>query len=38
MGVNEQENWEDLVLSFRARLARQPDTYKKAFWTWFCKL
>ncbi len=30
--------WDDLVLSFRVRLARNPDRYNKEFWTWFCKL
>jgi UDP-MurNAc hydroxylase len=36
-GVTEVGKWEDLVLSFRVRLARQPDRYNKAFWTWLCK-
>lgn len=36
-GVNEVGKWEDLILSFRVRLARQPDRYNKAFWTWLCK-
>jgi UDP-MurNAc hydroxylase len=30
--------WDDLVLSFRMRLARNPDRYNKEFWTWLCKL
>jgi UDP-MurNAc hydroxylase len=30
--------WDDLVLSFRMRLARNPDIYNKEFWTWLCKL
>ncbi len=30
--------WDDLVLSFRVRLARNPDRYNKEFWTWLCKL
>ncbi|HYD47988.1 MAG TPA: MBL fold metallo-hydrolase [Terriglobales bacterium] len=37
-GVSGKGIWDDLVLSFRLRLARQPDTYKKEFWTWLCKL
>lgn len=37
-GVSGQGIWDDLVLSFRLKLARQPDTYKKEFWTWLCKL
>lgn len=36
-GVNEVGKWEDLILSFRVRLARQPDRYNKEFWTWLCK-
>jgi UDP-MurNAc hydroxylase len=36
-GVNEVGKWEDLILSFRVRLARQPDVYNKEFWTWLCK-
>lgn len=38
LGVSQQANWEDLILSFRVRLARRPDRYMKEFWTWFCKL
>ncbi len=38
LGVSEQSKWENLVLSFRVRLARQPDRYMKEFWTWICKL
>ena len=30
--------WDDIILSFRVRLARRPDRYMKEFWTWFCKL
>jgi len=37
-GVSGLGIWDDLVLSFRLRLARDPDTYKKEFWTWLCKL
>jgi UDP-MurNAc hydroxylase len=38
LGVSEQSNWDDLILSFRARLARRPDRYMKGFWTWISKL
>jgi len=38
LGVSDEAVWEDLVLSFRVRLARNPDRYPKEFWTWFCKL
>jgi UDP-MurNAc hydroxylase len=38
LGVSEQSKWENLVLSFRVRLARRPDRYMKDFWTWICKL
>jgi UDP-MurNAc hydroxylase len=37
-GVTEQGVWDDIILSFRVRLARRPDRYMKEFWTWFCKL
>jgi UDP-MurNAc hydroxylase len=37
-GVAELGVWDDIILSFRARLARRPDRYMKEFWTWFCKL
>ena len=37
-GVSGQGIWDDIVLSFRVRLARRPDRYMKEFWTWFCKL
>ena len=37
-GLCEETPWEDLVLSFRIRLARRPDRYMEGFWTWFCKL
>jgi UDP-MurNAc hydroxylase len=38
LGASEQAPWENLVLSFRVRLARNPDRYNKEFWTWLCKL
>lgn len=38
LGVSEQSSWDDLVLSFRVRLARNPDRYNKEFWTWISKL
>lgn len=38
MGISGHAVWDDLVLSFRLRLARKPDDYKKEFWTWLCKL
>ena len=37
-GVSGAGVWDHIILSFRARLARQPDRYMKEFWTWFCKL
>ncbi len=37
-GVGEEAPWEDLILSFRIRLARQPDVYPKDFWTWFSRM
>lgn len=37
-GVSGAGIWDDLVLSFRIRLARYPDDYKKEFWTWLCRL
>lgn len=37
-GVTGAGIWDDLVLSFRLRLARNPDHYMKEFWTWLCKL
>lgn len=37
-GVSGSGIWDDLVLSFRIRLARNPDHYMKEFWTWLCKL
>jgi hypothetical protein len=37
-GVSGQGIWDDIILSFRVRLARRPDRYMKEFWTWFCKL
>jgi len=38
LGVSEQSSWDDVVLSFRVRLARNPDRYNKEFWTWISKL
>ncbi|HVM96493.1 MAG TPA: hypothetical protein VMT89_08895, partial [Candidatus Acidoferrales bacterium] len=38
LGVTGGGVWDDLVLSFRMRLARNPDIYNKEFWTWLCKL
>lgn len=38
LGVDEKAIWDDIILSFRVRLARRPDRYMKEFWTWFCKL
>ena len=37
-GVTGQAIWDNLVLSFRIRLARNPDRYMKEFWTWLSKL
>jgi UDP-MurNAc hydroxylase len=37
-GVSGQAIWDNLVLSFRVRLARNPDRYMKGFWTWLSKL
>jgi L-ascorbate metabolism protein UlaG (beta-lactamase superfamily) len=37
-GVSGDAIWDNLVLSFRMRLARNPDRYNKEFWTWLCKL
>jgi UDP-MurNAc hydroxylase len=37
-GVSGAAIWDNLVLSFRVRLARNPDRYNKEFWTWLCKL
>lgn len=37
-GVSGQAIWDNLVLSFRVRLARNPDRYNKEFWTWLSKL
>jgi len=37
-GVSGAGIWDDLVLSFRIRLARNPDQYMKEFWTWLCRL
>lgn len=38
MGVRGDAVWDDIVLSFRLRLARNPDVYMREFWTWLCKL
>jgi UDP-MurNAc hydroxylase len=38
LGVSEQAIWDNVVLSFRLRLARQPDRYMREFWTWFSKV
>jgi UDP-MurNAc hydroxylase len=38
LGVSGRAIWENLVLSFRVRLARRPDRYMSEFWTWFCRL
>ena len=38
LGVSERAIWDNLILSFRIRLARRPDRYNKEFWTWLCKL
>ncbi len=38
LGVSGEAIWDNLILSFRARLARRPDVYMQVFWTWFCKL
>lgn len=38
MGISGEAVWDDIVLSFRLRLARNPDDYKREFWTWLCKL
>jgi UDP-MurNAc hydroxylase len=37
-GVSGQAIWDNLILSFRVRLARNPDRYMKEFWTWLSKL
>ncbi len=37
-GVTGKAIWDNLVLSFRVRLARNPDRYMKEFWTWLSKL
>jgi UDP-MurNAc hydroxylase len=37
-GISGAAIWDNLVLSFRIRLARNPDRYNKEFWTWLCKL
>jgi len=37
-GVSGAAIWDNLVLSFRVRLARNPDRYMKEFWTWLSKL
>lgn len=38
LGVSQQAIWDNLILSFRVRLARRPDRYMKEFWTWFSRL
>jgi UDP-MurNAc hydroxylase len=38
LGVSGEAIWDNLILSFRSRLARRPDVYMQSFWTWFCKL
>ena len=38
LGATQQAIWDNLVLSFRIRLARRPDRYMKEFWTWFSRL
>jgi len=37
-GVTGEGIWDNLILSFRVRLARNPDRYNKEFWTWLSKL
>jgi hypothetical protein len=37
-GVSGEAIWDNLVLSFRVRLARNPDRYMKEFWTWLSKV
>ena len=37
-GVVGEGVWDDIILSFRVRLARRPDRFMKEFWTWFSKL
>jgi len=37
-GVSGEGIWDNLVLSFRVRLARNPDRYMKEFWTWLSKV
>jgi L-ascorbate metabolism protein UlaG (beta-lactamase superfamily) len=37
-GVSGKAIWDNLILSFRVRLARNPDRYMKEFWTWLSKL
>jgi len=38
LGVAEESPWENLVLSFRCRIARRPDRYMREFWEWFARL
>ena len=38
LGVSEESPWENLVLSFRTSIARQPDRYMREFWEWFARL
>jgi UDP-MurNAc hydroxylase len=37
-GVSGEGVWDDIVLSFRVRLARRPDRFMKEWWYWFSKL
>jgi UDP-MurNAc hydroxylase len=37
-GVSGHGVWDDIVLSFRVRLARRPDRFMKEWWYWFSKL
>lgn len=38
LGVAEESPWENLILSFRCSVARQPDRYMREFWEWFARL
>jgi L-ascorbate metabolism protein UlaG (beta-lactamase superfamily) len=37
-GVSGAGVWDDIILSFRVRLARRPDRFMKEWWYWFSKL
>jgi UDP-MurNAc hydroxylase len=37
-GVSGEGIWDDIILSFRVRLARRPDRFMKEWWYWFSKL